>query len=49
MNQNAYKYILTFNCNVKNAKKNLDTSPYEVRKFENGKIELTNLGSQKMK
>jgi hypothetical protein len=29
---------------VKMLKKNLDTSPDEVRKFENGKIELANLG-----
>jgi hypothetical protein len=29
---------------AKMQKKNLDTSPDEVRKFENGKIELANLG-----
>jgi mannose-6-phosphate isomerase-like protein (cupin superfamily) len=29
---------------AKMLKKNLDTSPDEVRKFENGKIELANLG-----
>jgi mannose-6-phosphate isomerase-like protein (cupin superfamily) len=42
---NAYNLIPLFQVPMaKMQKKNLDTSPDEVRKFENGKIELVNFG-----
>lgn len=45
LGNNTYSHVIIhLNPMAKMQKKNLDTSPDEVRKIENGKIELANLG-----